>query len=249
MELIPIWDGNLNQNNMYTGPNIITDGLVSYIDVMNTKCYTSGSTTYRNLGTDTGSVTLSANNQFTGISLFSTASVTQVAWTPAYPTFNTQQGTFSLWIKMPNGTTTSTTSLFYAGGTSNNLIQMYRLPNTPPTNAYYWLIYHTGSLGEGFYLPVIRYEVNNWCNTVLTFTNDGTGSVYVNGVLRDTQNVSGFTAWRRNSANTPNINMFVTASGGVSQYGEFGAFQFYNRALSAAEIAQNYNSQKSRFNL
>ena len=51
--------------------------------------------------------------------------------------------------------------------------------------------------------------------------------------------------------------MGVTTSAKIGSYaidtnffpGRIGVFQIYNRALSATEITQNYNAQKSRFGL
>jgi hypothetical protein len=233
------------------GPgNIVTNGLAWYLDVLNTNCYISGSTTFRNVGFDTGSATIASGNTYTGISLYSTSSTgNQVLWTNAYPGFTTPAGTYDLWIKVPNGTTTSQTLLFYGGGTSNNLVYLYRNTNFSPTSQYRWLIYYTGSAGIGSYLPAFNYNPNQWYNTVMTHTSDGTGSVYVNGVRVDTQNMSNFTSWNRTAANTPNVNMFVTSSGAGTVYGEFGAFRFYNRALTQTEVLQNYNSTKARFGL
>jgi hypothetical protein len=57
--------------------------------------------------------------------------------------------------------------------------------------------------------------------------------------------MSNFTQWNRVAANSPSIQM----SAGSNPPGSFSNFQFYNKALSAAEVLQNYNAQKSRFGL
>lgn len=233
-----------------TRNSIVTNGLTHYIDVLSPVSYTSGSTTWRNLGSDTGSMTLSSTNTYSGISLYPTASgIVQVYWPTNYNGFVSQAGSYSLWVKLSNGSATSQTLIFYSGGSGNNLIYFYRNSNTSPTNRYQWVMYYTGSAGANFYLPSYNFPINTWCNTTLTHTSDGTGSMYVNGTLVNQQAMSNFTQWTRNAGNTPQISMFVTSSAAGTSYGEFGMFQRYDRALSAQEIAQNYNATKTRFNL
>jgi hypothetical protein len=83
-------------------------------------------------------------------------------------------------------------------------------------------------------------------NTIQNFTytfNSGTGSLYKNGTLLVSSN----------SQLTP------SSSGTIKQYGMSGLgnngnfnsyiFQIYNRALTATEVLQNFNAQKSRFGL
>lgn len=233
-----------------TRNSIVTDGLVTYIDVRNPQSYTSGSTSFRNLGSATSSISSSAGNIYTGASIYATSSLNQAVWPNASPDLvSSQQGTYSLWIKVPNGNTTDATILFYSGGTSNNLSFLYRNPGTNPTNSYSWLIYYTGSTGLGFFIPSHNYTPNQWVNTVMTFTSTGTGSMYINGVLRNSQNMANFSSWNRVAANNPNINMYSTSSSAGLLTGEFGAFQYYNRALSQQEVLQNYNAIKTRYGL
>jgi hypothetical protein len=67
---------------------------------------------------------------------------------------------------------------------------------------------------------------------------------YINGILQKTGSSSSSIG---GSATEFRIG---TNTSGTEQYnGIIYTTQVYNRALSAAEILQNYNSQKSRFNL
>lgn len=233
-----------------TRNSVVTDGLVTYIDVRNPQSYTSGSTSFRNLGSATSSITSSADNIYTGISIYATSSVGQAVWPPAAPDLvSSQQGTYSLWIKVPDGSTTVPTIIFSSGGITNKLVYFYRNGFWTPTNAYSWLIYYTGSAGSNLYLYSHTYTPNQWVNTVMTFTSTGTGSVYTNGVLINSQNMSNFSSWNRVAANTPVIRMYSTSSSAGLSTGEFGAFQYYDRALSQAEIIQNYNAIKTRYGL
>ena len=221
---------------------MIQDELIVALDATDRNSYVSGSNTFRSVGKETSNVNIAAGLSFDGISLTGGSAI---SFPNGYSTFQTQQGTYSLWIIMPNGSTLSGNTIFYSGGTTNNLAQLYRNTNFSPTNNYGWLIYYTGSAGLGFYLPSYNYPTGSWTNTVLTYTSDGTGSVYINGSLINRTNMANFTQWNRVAANSPVIQM----AAGANPAGSFSNFQFYNRALSGAEILQNYTALKSRFNL
>jgi hypothetical protein len=226
----------------YAFGKIVTDGLVIALDAADRNSYTSGSSIFRSVGQEASTANIGSGLLFDGISLSGSAAI---SFPGAYSTFQTQQGTYSLWVKMMDGNPISSTIVFYSGGTTNNLCYLYRNTNFSPNSAYGWLLYYTGSAGLGAYLPISTYSTSSWTNTVLTYTSDGTGSVYINGVLNNRTNMSNFTQWNRVAANSPSIQM----SAGSNPPGSFSNFQFYNKALSAAEVLQNYNAQKSRFGL
>jgi len=228
-------------------PPIVTDGLVLYLDAANIQSYVSGSTDWKNLSTSyTGSITINLNNLFDGISLtpISGSTGNQVVFPNVDSVFTRQDATISLWVKIPEGSTTNQNTIFYGGGGTNFGIYLYRNPQNGITT-YQWLIYYTATTGNSFYLVPFTYPSNQWYNTVLTYTSTGTASTYINGVLRNTQTIADFIQWNKNSANTPRIN---TSSVGKDP-GSFGALQYYDRALSAQEIFQNYNATKARFGL
>jgi hypothetical protein len=121
-----------------------------------------------------------------------------------------------------------------------------------------------GGTSEGLILNVVNFSIvlssnsivvanainpvvtNRWYNysAVLTTT---TLALYENGILQNTVNDS-------NTFLTPNTTITLNAgyyNNSIVDYvnGKSSSFQIYNRALSATEIAQNYNQLKSRFNL
>jgi hypothetical protein len=74
--------------------------------------------------------------------------------------------------------------------------------------------------------------------------------MYVNGVLdNNTYNTT------TNTANVASTSLWIgsnrtnTTTPSLTWPGNIYNVQIYNRALSAAEVAQNYNAVQSRFNL
>lgn len=89
----------------------------------------------------------------------------------------------------------------------------------------------------------VNVGFGNWCQVAVTVSTSSSNVViYVNGIARN--------SWSTLPADNLYPNLYLGAQN-TSLYANcyFGGFQLYNRALSAAEIAQNYNAQKARFGL
>ena len=85
---------------------------------------------------------------------------------------------------------------------------------------------------------------NKWFHVIVTVQSGGQAKVYVNSVLENSTNIG--------SGTTPNIPLYVGRFTGASGYefnGEIPVTKIYNRALTADEVARNYNAIKSRFNI
>jgi hypothetical protein len=157
-------------------------------------------------------------------------------------TFNSgspQQGTISMKVKFPILSTTSTTVMFNDGGGSSNLIYFYRNAGDG-TDQYQWLIYSNAGavLLNSTFLPEV------WYDTTFTFDSLGNYRTYKNGKLDKSVTVTGFTSWNRTGTNPPRIT--ATSDSGS---GNIAQFLWYDRALSEAEVLQNYNAMKTRFNI
>jgi hypothetical protein len=232
------------------GVNIITDGLVLYLDAANTKSYPRSGTTWTdvskggNNGTLTNGPTFNSANGgsivFDGVNDY-----VDIADTPFR-----FSNTFSLctWIYW-NGINQSGSilgkrnpispfnqySLYivespYTGGISNKVTFFARRDNgSTPTDI---LLQYTLP-SPGWY---------NVCSTMSTLNQ----SLYSNGVLRTTttSNISTFTY------NIVNVNMLIgNITGGTFYTGNISQTSIYNRALTAQEVLQNYNATKTRFGL
>jgi hypothetical protein len=130
----------------------------------------------------------------------------------------------------------------------NSLSGGYSLTGTQEVSAYNYVgisnggyfYYYFGTNGEQINSTILNPNV--WYNQGLTLSNDGYARAYLNGNLVSTllSNV-GNTATNEFSIGCVNQQHFVN--------GNIAMVSQYNRALSAQEILQNYNSQKSRFGL
>lgn len=223
-------------------PTIPTDGLVMTMDAGFTPSYpTTGTTWYNMSGTNNGTLINGPTyNSADGGSLIFDG-VDDLCNFPIN-FFNSgapQNGTFYFRIKFPTLSTTTQTIMFSDGGNVNNLIYLYRNSNFA-TNQYSWLIYYNG----GFYLQGTTYTPGEWADTAFTFNSSGVAAIYKNGVLVNTQTMSGFTSWSRTGNNTPSFKPSSNSGAGNSQF-----FYYYNRALSASEILQIFNATKGRVGL
>ena len=87
-------------------------------------------------------------------------------------------------------------------------------------------------------------EANKWYY-ITGIVNNNVTSVYINGIFEVSSSIQAFTAGGWNS--TARIGQ--RATGQFPFNGSIAYVHGYSRALSATEIAQNYNAIKSRFNL
>jgi len=227
----------LATNEVY--PNIVTSGSIMNLDAGFVGSYPTTASTWYDVSGYSNSGSLINGPTFNSNGYITFDGIDDIATFPAN-TFNSgspQQGTFSALIKFPTLNTTSSTILFNDGGASNNFIYLYRNAGFS-TNSYSWLIYYTGSTGQGFYLQGSTYLPGTWYDTTFTFDNTGRGSVYKNGELINSSipsNGGSFISWKRTGNNQPSISPASAAGTGSIQ-----AFKWYNRALSQTEIQQNY---------
>ena len=108
------------------------------------------------------------------------------------------------------------------------------------------------SPGVAFYNPPANYIVaNTWYNLTATHVGGSDPKIYKNGVL-STEHT--YTTGNGTYALVTNLNP-VTINGDVPRglisnfNGKIAAIHAYNRALSAAEIQQNFNALRGRFGI
>jgi hypothetical protein len=147
------------------------------------------------------------------------SSITVETW--AYPTSTGQYGTF-----LEKGSQNTQYFLFLYGGT------------------FYWRV---AGLTDTTFTAASYMTDNTWHHIVGTATS-GSQKVYVNNVVRATTTTTGTISTNANGMSV-GISGGFPANGGLCFSGRIAVSRVYNRVLTDAEIASNWNSGKSRFGL
>jgi hypothetical protein len=118
------------------------------------------------------------------------------------------------------------------------------------TSSFSWVCATTNNswYSTGTFLEYSASVNNAWNHVVGTY--DGAkNNLYINGSLAITgSSISGNLATAIDNFKLMNTNAAAAPNVAYTK-GYTGTFRVYNRALSAAEVLQNYNATKSRFNL
>ena len=235
------------------GRGIVRDGLVLDLDAGITASYPGSGTTWTDLsasgnnGTLINGLTYSSAN---GGSIVFDGSNDTVR-IPISASLQSANFTFDIWVR---SNVTSGDQMFFSShyesfGTPSGIRS--GISNEQATRLYYFVTYFNGSYEyTGGGLPDPSSNTNVWINVVGTW--DGTNRKrYFNSTFQGLQNVAGEIHSQLNDFYLGN-NADTIANNNYTNSvlnGSIAAFKFYNRALSAAEITQNYNALKHRFGL
>jgi hypothetical protein len=249
-----------------SGPNINEAGLVLALDAADKNSYIGSGTTWSDLSGNSNNFTISnaptyANNFFTlnGTTQYFSINTASGFFINTTNNFYADVGyawTISVWFKFPvsptslrdvtiNGGNCSYCMFGNGGGIGGAETLALFVSGVSGTSAgvhpYYCVV---GLRGGKTQLSLGSVNTNTWNNVVITW-NGSAGRGYFNGVDRGALNnalqgmqVSGYTVG-------------ATAGGASSHLFEGSIAQtfVYNRAISAAEVLQNYNVTKTRFGL
>lgn len=242
------------------GPKIVTDGLIIALDAINTKSYPGSGTTWYDLSGNSFNASLnnSPTHTFNNQGYFTFNGTNQYTTQTGLPSVNTafDSYTMELWFKfitLPTGLITSDNN---TGGPiygermgSNYQLFAYQAVNGESNLG----VCYDDSRNNDAHRTNATISAEEWVQFVQIGTPSGDSTTrgkftyYINGVL-DTaatlsSDVNGYafpTTFHiahdaRYSSNYSNLAMSV--------------IRRYSRALTAGEIAQNYNALKSRFEL
>jgi hypothetical protein len=106
-----------------------------------------------------------------------------------------------------------------------------------------WAYTHGGVVGELYYSKNVSIPLGSWGHLCVVY-NGSNVSIYRQGIYQDQQATTGTANWSQ-GLKIGNWD----GGAGYAWLGDIATVQFYTRALSAAEITQNYNAQKARFGL
>ena len=224
----------------YRGPNIVTDGLLLAYDAGSERSYSGSGTTASNIidsstGTLVNGVAFNSANggywEFDG-----TDDYISIANANS-PQFTANQAftiSYIVYLNRVTGTYMAPVMKGSFGSSYGHLIGSGTL----------FLVYtDNDSSPELAISGMLTNDTNKWVS--ITQTYDGNKIyVYRNGVLAG-QSGTGVSL----TVNTSNLYLGSNNSTGYYLDGDVATVKMYNKALSASEILQNFNAQKSRFGL
>jgi hypothetical protein len=235
-----------NQFDEFTGAPVVNNNLMVWVDAGQTASYSGSGATWTDLSGNSKNYTLTNSPTFR--SLTGGGVITFAGASSQYATTATT---------LFNSTTTNTYSInIWVYPTGAGQIVSVDGQSTPNTAYHYTaleitaagLIYFGQWTGAMTTIITSARSLNAWYNLVITY-NGTTATAYVNGASVGSSAI----AWSAPGANTffALMSQDATNMSGTTAYasGSIGAFSVYNRALTAAEIVQNYNALRNRYEL
>jgi hypothetical protein len=242
--------GNLNMSN--SSVSIVTSGLVLNLDASNPSSYPGSGTTWTDLSGNGNNGTLTNGPTFNsangGSIVFDGTNDFALINNPS--TIRNQNFTVSVWINpgVQNEAIISIMDFDHSGSPLQGWVMQ---SEDATTNRNYYFGWYDGSsfqptggggIGAG---RGIQITTSIWQN--LTYSKNGTTLLgYKNGIQTYTGTGGGNVFYQNNK------NLHIAGCVNIvgrSFKGDIPNALIYNRALSATEILQNYNAQKSRFGL
>jgi hypothetical protein len=219
-------------------PGIVTGDLVLALDAYNPRSYPGSGGTWFDLSSNKLHMTCNASN-LSATGLMSGAS----ASTASTNILNTDCHTICIAIKFmgtatyPNGYTGGWEQFFdFSAGGSDRTPGVWRFPSEM---TIHWQ-YDPGNTGSNFNTANGQFPLNTW--HYISVTKNGTSMiVYVNGVQRTTSTVS---SPKTRGSTVVRLFNYYTAN-----MAQIGCVQVYRRALTAAEVLQNFTAMRGNYGI
>ena len=214
-------------------PSIVFNGLVLYLDAANPRCYAGSGLTANGL-VDSISGTLVSGVGFTSLNSgsFILDGTNDYIDVPINPGLFTTEGTMIIWLKNDEATPASASNTgfmcFSSGGFNDHYPWVDGLG--------YLSTFRNNRVGLTLSTSVTITNIHMVCVT----SNSSEWKLYQNAVLQYTTSSSG-------SVTMSNTRIGYSISQDYNYKGKVYSFSLYNRALTAAEILQNYDAIKGRF--
>ena len=216
-------------------PKIVTDGLVLALDAGNTKSYPGSGTAWSDLiGSNNGTLTngptySSADGGY--LNFDGTNDYVDVSGS-----IPVSAATFLAWVRL-DGDQSHFTGVIFSRSPASGM----NFYSTSEQIAYHWNnASNTYNWQSGLIVPT-----QEWCMMVVTVTSSS-ATAYLcrsSGITSATNTVS------HSSITLDAINVGRDSSSGRDLDGRMSVAMIYNKALTAAEVAQNYNALKGRFGI
>jgi hypothetical protein len=220
-----------------TGPRIENEGLVLHFDAADVKSYAGTGTVFadRSRRRKNGSLVNTPTYSSSKIKSFEFSSNKYID-IPNDTDFNTQTPSVEVWIKT-NATTQN--GFWFEKGSVNTQYSLFQ-----EGSSIRWRTL-AGGQSDLSVVTSTYMDTSNWYQVVGTYSS-GFKRLYINSVLVSADTRSG-------TIPTDIVGGRIGAyGGGAPSYfynGSLALCKVYNKALTAAEVLQNFNATKSRFNI
>ena len=224
-------------------PKIVTDGLVLCLDAANARSYPGTGTTWTDLkgnnngtltnmdganfsGDNAGSLSFDGSNEYitTGITNLDLTDMSICCWV----NFSSKSGS---WKTISNKEVTNKNRNWWVGLDGIG------------TNRFSFLRSVGGS--DTVLIGNVYPDLNKWYFYCGTCTSTPVFSVYVNGNLDASTSYSGSLS----TAGTSNVIGRYATNGVYHINAKIGSISYYNKALTADEVRQNFNVMRHRFGI
>jgi hypothetical protein len=227
------------------GPKLVSNGLILYLNAMNTKSYPGSGSTWYDLVGDNDATLLSGvsfdTNNNTKYMSFDGTSNSYATIPYLFNSFTDTNFTWCVWVK---GVTTGNENMPRIGFGSGS---WERLGFKTTSNNWVFDQYDNSGPPNIVSVSIGSQDENNWLYLAAVANYDeGYIKTYRNGILHSSGSYV--------SANTTNTSLNVLGLGraGVTSWpdgrliGSISNFSIYNRSLTDSEILQNYKSFQIR---
>lgn len=220
-------------------PNIVTRGLVVWLDAGNLNSYSGTGVTWDDMRGNNNSVTLVNGPTYLtdngGIIDFDGADDTG---TVNGSDANTPYASAECWVKLDNPNNAVNEQIIARSNTSRGTFNILKTSVSPQT----WTFNLTVSGGTLYILGSGIGATTDWTHLVATY--DGTTQIiYVNAVEAATNSITETI----NTGGTYLASIGSNTNGAARMNGKLAIVRLYDRALTPSEILQNYNAQRGRF--
>ena len=228
---------------MYVGPDIVDNGLVFAIDAGSGRSYPGSGTTVTDLvGTNNGTLTNGVGFSSANGGTFVFDGTDDYIEVPYSAQLDPTVGiTFEAWIYATDLTTATYQEIYRKENASGRHLFSFQLNGTILSFGTHTSVNGYNELDASITPSGLE---NKWLHAVASYQS-GYKAIYINGDLIDSDTSITGTLVQATAA------QIIGSNGGGNEFfeGNYASFKMYNRGLTAAEVTQNFNAQKSRFGL
>ena len=244
------------------GPSIVTDGLVFYVDAANSKSYdgSAGGTTWTDLvGSNNGTLTNMETNPANAGYTYDSANGGSIVFDGSNDYIDlgdvldmgTNSVTVVCWVKLTDSSMLSIRTPF-SKASSRGLLGRYwfNIQSDISRRGKIRAGFDAGSNNVVIVDGTTDLRDTGWRMITVVWDRLGDLSIYLETTLENNSDISTYSAVNMQSTDSLLIGAYSNGVGVPGDFvwqGNIADTIYYNRALSASEITQNYNALKNRF--